>query len=148
MTLRIPITQKTIFAAFLLGLLLCGAAMAEERKFYKYVDGKGNIAYSQSPPMTGTDVKMLDTHPAYRGKGGYSMSGSPYDDPRVYSQDYRQELQQKALQQRQRQMEDARLKRFAELEAECNRNRGTDCNDPEALRYIESTKIPHRYPRY
>jgi hypothetical protein len=76
------------------------------------------------------------------------MSGSPYDDPRVYSQDLRQEQQQKALQQRQRQMEDARHKRLAELETECNRNRGTDCNDPEALRYIESTKIPQRYPRY
>jgi len=30
----------------------------------------------------------------------------------------------------------------AKLEAECNRNRGTDCGNPEVLRYIESTKIP------
>jgi hypothetical protein len=131
----------------LLGLLHCGAAMAEEPKIYKHVDEKGNVVYSQTPPTTGTGVKKLNTQPAYRGQGGYSMSVSPHDDPRISSQDYRQDQNKQILQQRQQQMEDAKNKRFAELEAECNRNRGTDCGNPEVLRYIESTTIPRPYRR-
>ena len=133
--------------AVLLGLLLCGAATAEERKIYKHVDEKGNVTYSQVPPMSGASVEKLKTQPAYGGRGGNSTSGSPSDDPRRYSQDYRQDEIKKALQQRQQQMQDARNKHLAGLEAECIRNRGTDCNNPEVLRYIESTKIPHSYRR-
>jgi hypothetical protein len=147
MTLRNATTKKTICGAVLLGLLLCGAATAEERKIYKHVDEKGNVVYSQLPPTSGTVVKKLDMQPAYRGRGGNIASGSPYDDPRSYSHDYIQDQNKKALQQRQGQTEAARNKRLAELEAECTRNRGTDCNNPEALRYIESTKIPRPYPR-
>lgn len=147
MTVRSPKTRKIIISVVLLGLLLCGAVTAEERKIYKYVDEKGNVVYSQVPPMNGASVKKLDTQPAYSGKGGYSMSVSPYDDPRAYSQDHSLDQQQKALEQRQRQMEGVRNKQLAELEAECNRNRGTDCNNPEVLRYIESTKIPRPYRR-
>jgi hypothetical protein len=147
MTWCSPITRKAISGAILLGLLHCGGAMAEEHKIYKHVDEKGNVVYSELPPMSGKSAKKLDTQPAYRGQGGYSGSGSPYGDPRLPSQDYRQDQYRNAVQQRQQQMEDARSKRLAELEAECNRNRGTDCNNPDVLRYIESTKIPRPYRR-
>lgn len=147
MTLTGPITRKTIFGAVLLGLLLCGATMAQERKIYKHVDEKGNVVYSQLPPTSGTSVKKLNIQPAYSGRGGNVAPGSPYDDPRGYSQDYRQDQNKKALLQRQQQMEDARNKRIAELEAECNSNRGTDCKNPEVLRLIESSKIPRTYRR-
>jgi hypothetical protein len=147
MTLSSPTTRNVIFGAVLLGLLHCGAAMAEERKIYKHVDEKGNIVYSQLPPMNGASAEKLKTQPAYVGKGDNSVPFSRYDDPRSYSQDYRQDQIKKTLQQRQQQTEDARSKRLAELEAECNRNRGTDCNNPEVLRYIDSTKIPRSYHR-
>lgn len=141
------IVAKTIFGALLLGLLHCGAGMAEERRIYKHVDEKGNVVYSQLPPITSKEVKKLDTQPAYSGRGGNNVPASRSDDPRVYSQDYRQDQIRKTLQQRQQQMEDSRNKRIAELEAECNRNRGTDCHNPDVLRYIESTKIPRTYSR-
>ena len=142
MTLSSAIRRKTIFGAALLGLFLCGSALAEETKIYKHVAEKGNVVYSQTPPMTGASAKKLNIQPAYRGQGGYSSSVAPYDDPGVYSQDYRQDQYKKTMAQRQQQMDDARKQRLAELEAECNRNRGADCSNPEVLRYNESTKIP------
>ena len=146
MTWCSPITRKTIVGAVLLSLLHCGSAMAQERKIYKSVDEKGNTVYSQVPPMSGASVKKLNMEPAYIGLGGYGGYGIPvwpYDDLRNY---YQQEQYNNALRQRQQQTEDARNKRLAELEAECNRSRGTDCSDPETLRYIESTKVPRVYP--
>jgi len=134
--------MRAVFAAILLGLLICKVATAEEPRIYKHVDEKGNVVYSQTPPATGANVKKLDAQPAYRGLGGYSAPGSPYYDTPGSSQDYGRDQYQNALQRRQQQMEDARSKRSAELEAECNRNRGTDCSNPDTLRYIESTKIP------
>ena len=125
----------------LLGLLHCAAAAADG-KAYKYVDEKGNVVYSQTPPPAGAAVKKLELQPAYRGLGGSAPPPAHYGDPRGYYDEARQEQYRRALQQRQEQMDDARNKRRAELEAECVRNRGTDCGDPEALRYLESTKIP------
>lgn len=136
------ITRETLFGVVFLGLLLHGAAVAEDPKIYKHVDETGKVTYSQTPPATGASVKKLNLQPAYRGQGGYSSSVSPYDDPGIYSQNYRQDQYKKAMAQRQEQMESARKKRLAELEAECNRNRGVDCSNPETLRYNESTKIP------
>jgi hypothetical protein len=147
MTWVIPKTVRAIFGAVLLGSLLWTAAMAQERKIYKYVDEKGNVVYSQTPQTTGTIVKKLDAAPAYSGRGGNSPSTSPYDNPRAYSQDRSQYQYQQAQQKRQQKIEEARSKRLADLQAECNRNRGTDCNNPETLRYIDSTKIPRGYPR-
>lgn len=137
-----------MLAAVLLSLFHCGAAAAQAGKIYKHVDPKGNVVYSEVPPLGGASVKQLDMRPAYSGHGGYGISVWPYNDPPSYIYDYGQDLYRNALQQRQRQAEDARSKRFAELEAECIRNRGTDCSDPEVLRYIESTKIPRPYQPY
>jgi hypothetical protein len=98
--------------------------------------------YSQTPPMSGTKAQKLDSKPAYSGSGGDSPSYSPYDNPGAYSNDDARWRYEEAMRKRQDHEEQARQKRLADLEARCNRNRGTDCNDPETLRYIESTKIP------
>lgn len=142
----IPTIRKTVLAAVLLGLLQGGAALAEERKIYKHVDEKGSVVYSQVPPISGTILKKLDSQPAYLGLGGYGPPAWQYNDTRGYSEYYRQDQNRGVFQQRLQQMDEARNRRLAELETECNRNRGTDCKDPEALRFIESTKIP-RYSR-
>ncbi len=136
------ITRKAMLVAALLGLLHCAAAAAEEGKAYKYVDEKGNVVYSQTPPPAGAGVKKLDLQPAYRGLGGYGAPVTPNNESRSYYEEYRQDRYRNGLQQRQQHTDDARNKRRAELEAECKRNRGTDCSDPEALRYLESTKVP------
>jgi hypothetical protein len=38
--------------------------------------------------------------------------------------------------------EEARQQKLAALERECNRSRGTDCKNPETLRYMDAQKIP------
>jgi hypothetical protein len=92
--------------------------------------------------MNGAKAQKLDAKPAYSGRGGNSSSYSPYDNPGVYSSDSAQQQYQDAMRKRQEQQHEAQQKRLAELEAECNRNRGTDCKNPDTLRYQESTRIP------
>jgi hypothetical protein len=41
--------------------------------------------------------------------------------------------------------EQARKNRLDELRTECNRNRGTDCNNPETLKRMEAERGPSRY---
>jgi hypothetical protein len=126
-------------------LATSAAADAQERKAYKYVDEKGNVTYSQTPPV-GKDAKQIPIAPAYRGQGGGTSRG-PYDDPGRYSSDGHDRYQD-AMLERQKAAEEAQKKRLAELEAECNRNRGSDCKNPETLRLIESNQTPggRRYP--
>jgi hypothetical protein len=92
--------------------------------------------------MSGAKAQKLEVKPAYSGRGGDSSSYSPYDNPNAYTGDSRQQHYEEAARRRQEQQEEARQRRLAELEAECNRNRGTDCKNPETLRYQESTRIP------
>ena len=115
------------------------AAHAQERKAYKYVDEKGNVVYSQTPPP-GKDAKQIGIAPAHRG-GGVAPSRGQYDDPARYSSE-RQDRHAEAIRERQKAVEEAKTKRLAELEAECNRNRGSDCKNPETLRLLESNRIP------
>jgi hypothetical protein len=42
----------------------------------------------------------------------------------------------------QRRREEAHRQRLAQLEAECNRSRGTDCKNKETLRYMDAQRIP------
>lgn len=131
-----------------LGALLCAGASAQSNKLYKYTDEKGNVVYSQTPPMSGTKSQKLDARPAYSGRGGDSSLHSPSDRPGTYSNDDVRWRHEEAARKRREHQEQARQRRLAELEAQCNRNRGTDCKDPETLRYMESTKIPGgRYHR-
>ena len=130
----------------MIGLAAAAGADAQERKAYKYVDEKGNVVYSQTPPPAGKDAKQVNIAPAHRGSGG-STSSSPYDDPRRYSNE-RQDHYADRIREQQKKAEEARLKRLAELEAECNRNRGADCKNPETLRLLEANQLPggRRYP--
>lgn len=124
----------------LAALLVCGDASAQERKAYKYVDEKGNVVYSQTPPA-GKDAKQINIAPASSSRGG-STSLNPYDDPRTYSGDQQRGAYEQRAQEQQKKLDEAKQKKLAELEAECNRNRGSDCKNPETLRLIESNRIP------
>jgi hypothetical protein len=131
---------------------ICAAAAAQGNtqgnKIYKYVDEKGNVVYSQTPPPGGQKAQKLDSKPAYSGRGGDGASRSPYDNPGFYSNDDARWRYEDAMRKQQEAQEQAQQKRQADLEARCNRNRGTDCNDPETLRYMESTQVPGgRYHR-
>jgi uncharacterized protein DUF4124 len=139
--------RKLTLGAAILGLVVCTAALAQERKVYKYVDEKGNVVYSQTPPLDASKARKIDATPAYSGRGGNSPSVSPYDNARTYSGDTGQQQYRDALRERQQRQEEARKNRLTELEAECNRNRGTDCKNPDTLRYQESTQIPRRSRR-
>jgi hypothetical protein len=134
-------SRKLTLGVAVLGVAVCAAALAQDRKVYKYVDEKGNVVYSQTPPVDASKARKIDASPAYIGRGGNSPSVSPYENPRTYSGDTRQQQHGDALRERQQRQEEARKNRLAELEAECNRNRGTDCKNPNALRYQESTQI-------
>jgi hypothetical protein len=145
MTVCGRLTTIAVSGVILPCLLGFATAMAQEGRIYKHVDEKGNVVYSQTPPMSGAGASKLDTQPAYSGRGGYRFY--PYDGSSNYFDFYGQEQYMQSLQQRQQQANDARSKRLAELEAECNRDRGTDCGNPEVLRNLESNKIPGRYYR-
>lgn len=133
-----------IVAAVAAALLFCGyAAHAQERKAYKHVDKNGNITYSQTPPAEGKEAKKVDIAPAHRGRGG-SPSGSEsyYDDTRAYSSRYGSRSYGDAPVTSVQQRSSSQEQRQATLKAECERNRGTDCNNPAALQYQDSTSIP------
>jgi hypothetical protein len=121
------------------------ATAAAAQKAYKCVDEKGSTVYSQTPCVTGSEAQV-DISPAHKSRGGYT-GRSPYDDPRTVSRESAQQQYKDEAYRRQKAQEEARQKRLAELQAECNRNRGTDCNNPQALRYQESQNIPGGYRR-
>ncbi len=147
MSWRYRISRQAILPAFMLGVLLACAALAEEPKIYKFVDEKGKVIYSNVPPSVGVKEKKAVPPPAYKGSGGYDRSFSAYDNPAIYYRDDQQHRYREAIQQRQKQIEDAQSRRLAELQEECNRQRRPDCSDPSVLRYIESTQIPRGYGR-
>jgi hypothetical protein len=132
-------SYRSKLAVLVLAGLLCAGANAQERKAYKYVDEKGNVVYSQTPPA-GKDARKLDISPANSGRVGTTTPGGAYDDPRRYSSD--QDRVNERRREMERKREEANQKRLAELEAECNRNRGADCKNPETLRLIEASRIP------
>jgi hypothetical protein len=134
MTRLLPLAAlAALLVAFVTG------ATAAERKAYRYVDEKGNVVYSQTPPADGRDARKVDITPAQAGRYGHVVPPGPYDNPRQYSGQGDYEAR---MREQQRLREEAQRKRLAELEAECNRSRGTDCKNPETLRLIEAQKIP------
>lgn len=140
------ITHSLLVFGLITGLVMStGGADAAERKAYKYVDEQGNVVYSQTPPADGREAKKVDIAPAQAGRQGYVPPPGPYDRPGRLSNQQDYEARER---ERQRLREEAQRKRLADLETECNRNRGTNCSDPETLRLIESQKIPggRRYP--
>jgi Tfp pilus assembly major pilin PilA len=132
---------------FVIGCLVVvavAAVPAQAQKAYKQVDEKGNVTYSQTPPTQGKEAKKVDIAPAQAGRGvPGSTGGDSYRIERTYT------YQSPQQQEYQRAREEAEKKRKADLVAECNRNRGTDCNNPETLRLMEAQKIPggRNYPQ-
>lgn len=121
-------------------VLLLTAADAADNKAYKYVDEKGNVTYSQVPPATGKDASKIDISPA---SGARSSTGAHYARPYPGTSAYSERPDYAAAQREQmRQREEAQQKRMRDLEAECVRARGTDCKNPDTLRYIESQNVP------
>lgn len=144
--MTIPTPRHALAALALLALLLGGGAQAQERKAYRHVDATGKVTYSQTPPVDAKDtqkVEKVDISPAQRGRGGYvdgraGGSYSMYDNPRYYAgqSSYNPYAASATVRQ------NAYEQRQADLRAECQRQRGTDCNNPAALQYLESTSLP------
>lgn len=127
--------------SLLLGLLLAVNATAAERKAYKIVDEKGNVTYSQTPPPEAAkSVQKVDISPASAGRGGNTTSPDLRQNQSTRA-DYMQQRNE-AMQIEQQRRQAAEKQRVENLKAECNRNRGADCDNPEALRLIEAQKIP------
>ena len=137
-------TLKTILCGAVLmtlALLASAPAPAQERKAYKVVDANGNITYSQTPPADGKNAQPLSTKPAMAGRGGNVGNAggpSPYDNPHRYAgQTNHGSSTGNAAGQPPPQEQ-----RLAALKAECEHQRGTDCNNPATLQYMDSTSIP------
>jgi hypothetical protein len=114
-------------------------ASAAESKAYKHVDDKGNVTYSQTPPISGKEASRIDISPANGGRGGAAWDPSYAATQRYIPE---RKTEQDAARERAKNLEDARQQKLAELERECNRSRGTDCKNPETLRYMDAQKIP------
>jgi hypothetical protein len=128
--------------AGLLAALACGALVAAETRIYKYVDENGKVVYSQTRPSNGAPAQRVEASPAYRGRGGDNAYPTASDNPAYYAGDDARYRAQQAAHERQRRREEAAARHEADLKARCNRGRGADCDDPRALRYMESTDIP------
>lgn len=131
----------TVYLASILmviGFSVSFDATASERKAYKIIDENGNVTYSQTPPTRAKSVQKIDISPANAGRGGNVVSRDIRNpQSNNYSEQHRQ-----MMHSQQKKREEAEQKRVINLKAECARNRGSDCENPETLRLIESQKIP------
>lgn len=132
--------MTTYLAGIVLTISLVASfdSTASERKAYKIVDEKGNVTYSQTPPTQAKSVQRIDISPANAGRGGNTGSR---DIGSQRSSNYSDQRNQMMYSQKQKR-EEAEQQRINNLKAECTRNRGADCDNPETLRLIESQKIP------
>lgn len=132
-------TVKQGFSVLLLMALFASLnGYGQERKAYKHVDKAGNITYSQTPPVDGKEAKKVDIAPAQQGRGGNAGGYSPYDG-RSQSNSYANSGNRSTPRQ-----PTAQEQRMAALQTECLRQRGTDCDNPATLQYMDSTSIPRR----
>lgn len=115
---------------------IAATASAVERQAYRYVDEQGNVTYSQTPPPAAKDAKKVDISPANRGRGGYVPEQRSYTYPSYDA--YRNQPTRDQV----RTLGTGSDNKQAQLIAECERNRGSDCRNPDALRYMEDQKIP------
>ena len=129
-----------VFSIFAAALVSAGPAQAQQA--YKQVDEKGNVTYSQTPPVQGKEAKKVDIAPAQAGRAPGGTGSDIYRTQQPYSYYPPSQQQSQQYQQYQKAREEAEKKRQADLAAECNRNRGADCNNPETLRLMEAQKIP------
>lgn len=125
-----------------LALAASVAAAQPARQAYKHVDEQGRVTYSQSPP-TG-DAKKVDIPPP-RKSVPYSQRDTEREAIRRQEYENRRQRAEHERQAQREALEESRRKQIEALRAECNRNRGTDCNDPETIRRMEADRGPSRY---
>ena len=121
-------------AAVLFAGSMAGAQPA--RKAYKHVDEHGRVTYSQTP--IAHDAKEIDLPPP-RLAPSRARDYEREAIRRQANEDRRAEYERRRR-ERQEAREEARQKRVDALRAECNRNRGTDCDNLETLRLIEAKR--------
>ena len=125
----------------LVALCLCILSVshaAEDTRAYRYVDGNGQVMYSQVPPVNGQPSQQVNIRPAQSGRGGAVM---PYNEPMPhffnpgpYGSRYGSPNTVTAS--------NAREQQLANLKAQCVANRGTDCSNPQALQYLQNSQLP------
>jgi hypothetical protein len=133
--------------AFAIALVFV-AATVHAQKVYKHVDTKGNVTYSQTPPAH--DAKPVDVPPARRvPPHPYLGRNNELHAERLAERQAAQERRQLEYERRQQEMRDAqqeaRQRQLEALQAECHRNRGTDCSDPATLKRMEAERGPNQY---
>jgi hypothetical protein len=126
------------FGVLVLGAAMSGNALAQ--KAYKHVDEKGNVTYSQTPPTEAKKVQQVDISPAQAGRGGHPMPGSR--DIQIQRSRSYQDERTRSYEAFQQQQKEAEQKRLAALKAECTRNRGADCDNPQTLQDMEAQRRP------
>lgn len=129
-----------ISLAAVFALVFANHATAQN-KVYKIVDEKGNVSYSQSPPPAAKKVEAINVAPANSSEGRNRTSP---DLARQRNNQYEayNEQRMEAMRTQQKAREDAERARMDSLRAECNRNRGSDCDSPETLRLLEAQRQP------
>ena len=111
------------------------------RKAYKHVDENGRVSYSQTPPAS--DAKTIDLPPPRLAPPG--TRDYEHEVIRRQANEDRRAEYERRQRERQATLDEARSRRDDELRAECNRKRGTDCDNPETLRRLE---VEHQYRPY
>lgn len=148
-------TSLSRCGAGLTGLLVCFGVSAAEpgpsanpspREAYKYVDEKGRVVYSESPP-SGVASKTVDLTPANSGRPGAATRSRSDNTSRSTST--RRDQSPESKQTSEDRMDAARQKELAELQAKnkCIRYGGEDCpdvltRDPDPTQPLWRTKPP------
>lgn len=127
--------------AILLGVSALSVHAQPAQQVYKHVDEQGRVTYSQTPPAK--DAKRIDVPPPRK----IVPRGPDYEREVLRRQAYedRRLQHERAQHERQEALEQARRKHEDSLRAECLTNRGSDCNDPQTLRRMETDRGPSRY---
>lgn len=123
-------TSTPVLLGFVSALVLAGGAQAQ---VYKWVDEKGVVNYSSTPPPTGGPAVMVDeskgrvtTVPAPEVQRDAAATGDPALRRRV------EQLEQEAAAQRQMaaQQDAAAAEAYRRWRAQCLADRRVDCDDP------------------
>ena len=130
--------------AFYLSCTVATATQAAENsRAYRYTDGDGKVVYSQAPPVNGQPSDVVNIRPAQSGRGGVVM---PYNEP-LYRSSFRNSTNTINTASAASTVNTVREQQLAALRAQCVANRGTDCNDPRALQYLQSTQLDRKSTR-
>lgn len=116
---------------------------AHAQKVYKHVDEKGNVTYSQTPPAA--DAKAVPVPPPRKlPPSAYGSDEERRAAQRAAMQDRQAEFERRQREHMEAVQEDRR-KQIDALRAECVRNRGTDCDDPNTIARMQAERGPSQY---